>query len=127
MIDDLFLEIADACEANPFELVLILSKRQEQAVGSIFNREKSCLIEMDAGALLKDLFLRQLQVVPEGIKGLVESKLEGRDVAAIVAKALKGRRLLIHYGSDDELIVIEVTKNKKKRIDLDEFFDTLEF
>lgn len=127
IIDDLLLQAADQCQANPFELVLIISKQQNKAIASVFNRQKESLISMDIGALLKEKFFEQLSVVPAVIKDLVLEKLEGQDVTEVIVKALRGKRLLIHYDKQDELVFVEVTKDSKKVIDLDEFFNTFEF
>lgn len=82
---------------------------------------------MDAGALLAAKFYEQLEVLPATVKGLVIDKLEGQEVTQIIAKALTGKRLFIHYGENEELLFFEVSKKGKKQIDVDEFLNTFEF
>lgn len=126
MLDCLFLEVADKNECNPFETTLVLLKMKNQAVGKFFSNKKE-VGAFDAGALIQDLFKKQLETMPEIVKGYVLDELGTEDTTKMVLKALKSRRLLIHYGEDDEFVFVEVTKKGKKVIDLDDFFNTFEF
>jgi hypothetical protein len=127
MLDSLFLEVADKNEGNPFETTLILLKMKNQAVGKFFDGNKKEVGAFDAGALIQDLFKKQLETMPEIVKGYVLDELGTEDTTKMVLKALKNRRLLIHYDSDDEFVFVEVTKKERKVIDLDDFFNTFEF
>jgi hypothetical protein len=127
MMDDLFLQAADQCEENPFELILILSKQKEQAIATVFNRQKEALISMNAGELLKNKFLEQLGAVPAALKSIILDKIEGQDIATNIVDALRGKRILIHYGKNEEFVFVEVTKQGKKIIDINEFLDNFEF
>jgi hypothetical protein len=126
MLDSLFLEVADKNECNPFETTLVLLKMKNQAVGKFFSNKKE-VGAFDAGALIQELFKKQLETMPEIVKGYVLDELGTEDTTRMVLKALKNRRLLIHYGEDDEFVFVEITKKGQKVIDLDDFFNTFEF
>ncbi|WP_052595746.1 hypothetical protein [Aureispira sp. CCB-QB1] len=127
MLDALFLEMADKHQCNPFEMTLLLLKMKQQAVGKFFDGNKNEIGAFDAGALIQELFIKQLATMPEMIKGYVLDELGTEDTTKMVLKALKSRRLLIHYGEDDEFVFVEVTKKGNKVIDLDDFFNTFDF
>ena len=97
MLDCLFLEVADKNECNPFETTLVLLKMKNQAVGKFFSNKKE-VGAFDAGALIQDLFKKQLETMPEIVKGYVLDELGTEDTTKMVLKAVKSRRLLIHYG-----------------------------
>jgi hypothetical protein len=126
MLDGLFMEVADKNECNPFETTLVLLKMKNQAVGKFFSHNKE-VGAFDAGALIQELFKKQLETMPEIVKGYVLDELGTEDTTKMVLKALKNKRLLIHYGEDDEFVFVEVTKKGQKVIDLDDFFNTFEF
>jgi len=126
VIESLLLQVADNTESNPFELVLILSKSKDLALGRVFNAEKKCLEKMDAGKIIKDLLSNTLNSFPEIVKDFALEKLEGEDVEQMIVESLQGRSLLIHYGENEELIFAEVTKKGKELLDVDEFISTLE-
>jgi len=126
MLDGLFLEVADKNECNPFETTLVLLKLKNQAVGKFFSNNKE-VGAFDAGDLSQEIFKKQLETMPEIVKGYVLDELGTEDTTKMVLKALKNRRLLIHYGEDDEFVFVEVTKKGQKVIDLDDFFNTFEF
>lgn len=127
MLDDLFMQVAEQNEANPFELVLILHKKEKVAMGSFFSEDKKELGNIDAGALIQDLFFRQMSVIPEVFREAVLSELGTENVNPMVLKALKGKRLLIRYDDNEDFSFVEVTKQGSKVIDLNEFLDTFEF
>lgn len=127
MMDDLFLQAADQCEENPFELILILSKQKGQAIATVYNRQKSALISMDAGQLLQSKFLEHLDMVPTALKNIILEKLEGQDIASNIVEVLKGKRILIHYDKNEAFVFVEVTKQGKKIIDINTFLDNFEF
>lgn len=127
MLDSLFLEMADKEKANPYEMRLLLLKQQQKAVGKFFDTNKKEIGAFDAGALIQELFVKQLDSMPSLIKGYVIQELGTEDTTKVLLKALKNRRLLIHYGQDDEFVFVEVTKKESKVIDLDDFFNTFEF
>ncbi|WP_052596250.1 hypothetical protein [Aureispira sp. CCB-QB1] len=127
MLDSLFLETADKHQCNPFETSLVLLRMQNKAVGKFFDHHKKEVGAFDAGALIQELFKKQLETMPEIVKGYVLDELGTEDTTKMILKALKNRRLLIHYGEGDEFVFVEVTKKGNKVIDLDEFFNTFEF
>ena len=127
MIEALLLNIADEEECNPFELALILSKRDNLALGRVVNAERKILREMDAGAIIQDLFLRQIAALPEAIKEMVVAKLGDEDVNVMTTNSLTNRSLVIKYNQDYELMFVEVTKEGSKILDLDKFFNNLKF
>jgi hypothetical protein len=127
MLDSLFLDAADKHKTNPFETTLVLLKVQKLAVGKFFDSNKKEIGAFDAGALIQELFKKQLETMPEMIKGYVLEELGTEDTTKMVLKALRNRRLLIRYGSDDEFVFIEATKKGQKTINLDDFFSTFEF
>ncbi|MBL4861456.1 MAG: hypothetical protein JKY09_00350 [Crocinitomicaceae bacterium] len=126
MLDRLFLEVADKNECNPFETTLVLFKMKNYAVGKFFSNKKE-VGAFDAGGLIQELFKKQLETMPEIVKDYVLDELGTADTTKMVLKALKNRRLLIHYGEDDEFVFVEVTKKGSKVIDLNDFFNTFEF
>jgi hypothetical protein len=127
MLDDLFMQVAEQNQSNPFELALILHKKESMAVGSFFSAEQKEIAKIDAGALIQELFMRQLSVIPEMFKEAVLSELGTENVSPMILKALKGKRLLIRYDENEEFCFVEVTKNGNKTIDLNEFLNTFEF
>jgi len=126
-LDDLFLEAAEKHKTNPFELSLVLLKRNNEALGIFFNAQKQEITRFDAAGLIQEQFLKQLSVVPDFLKGQILEELGTEDTTEMVVKALKGRRLLIQYGEDDDFIFTEMTKKGNQIIDLDDFFNNFEF
>lgn len=132
MLDDLFLQVAEQKKMNPFELILIIHKTKTPehgtlAIGSFFSANKKEVGKINAGALIQDLFLKQISVLPETLKGVVFEELGTQNVYNVVLKALKGKRLLIRYDKNDEFEFVEVTKTANNIIDVNEFIDTFEF
>lgn len=125
MIEELLENIADREECNPFELALILSKRDKLALGRVVDAQKKTLQEMDAGAIIQDLFLRQIAGLPDYVKEMVVEKLGDEDVNGMVADALTNCSLIIKYDEDCELMFIEVTQEGAEVLDLDNFFKNL--
>lgn len=127
MLDDLFLQVADSKEQNPFELLLILSRKEDKALGSFYDAQKTCLGRIDAGAIIEDLFLKQLAMVPTAFKETIMADFGTESASQTVVEALKNKRLLIYYDKQDELVFIEMTKTGKRLIDIDEFIQSFEF
>jgi hypothetical protein len=127
MLDDLFMQVAEQNKCNPFELVLILHKKDKLAIGSFFSANQKEVSKIDAGALIQELFMRQLSVIPEALREAVFSELGTNNVSSMILKALKGKRLLIRYDENDEFSFVEVTKSGSETIDINDFLNTLDF
>lgn len=127
MLDDLFMQVAEANESNPFELILILHKKKEIAVGSFFTGDKKEVGTINAGELIQELFLRQMSIIPEVFREAVLSELGTEKITPIILESLRGKRLVIRYDENEEFSFVEVTKKSSKIIDVKEFLDTFEF
>ena len=126
IIEDLLTEIADKNELNPFDLRLILSKIENQAIGKIYTPENTCIHTLDAAKLLEDLFHLQLEVVPGPLKSLVLKQVENVNIQEFIIEHLNGMGLMIRYNEDCQLQLFKITSAGTEPIDINEFFGTLE-
>jgi len=126
IIEDLLTEIADQNELNPFDLRLILTKIENQAIGKVYTLENTCIHTLDAAKLLEDLFYLQLEVVPGMFKSMVLKQVANVNIQAFIIEHLNEMSLMIRYNEDCQLQLFKITSEGTESIDIDEFFGTLE-
>ena len=97
ILEDILNEIANERELNPFELNLTLSKKDTKAIGQVFDKEQNCLHQLDAGALIEDLFKKQLDMIPEFFKKKILARLGGENVNEMVLDMLKEESILVRF------------------------------
>ena len=127
IIDDLILQVADQNEANPYELILVLSKDKNKAIARVFTQDNVLMAQTDAGEIMRNLLLQQLTVLPSFLKDYIFEQLAGEDVAQIMVDALEYSTLLIHYTDNEKLVFVEIRQGEQNILDLDDFFNNLEF
>jgi hypothetical protein len=127
ILEDILNEVANEKELNPFELTLTLSKKDERAIGQVYNKDQSCLHQLDAGALIEDLFKKQLSLIPEFFKKKILAKLGGENVNEMVLGMLKEESILVRFNRAYLLEYFQVNVEGVHPISMDDFFDNLEF
>ena len=125
IIEDLLTEVADKNELNPFDLSLILTRVENQAIGKVYTPENVCIHTLDAAKLLEDLFYIQLEVVPAPLKSLVLMQVKNVNIQEFIIEHLNGMSLMIRYNEDCQLQLFKITSAGTEPIDIDEFFGTL--
>ncbi|WP_156039910.1 hypothetical protein, partial [Aureispira sp. CCB-QB1] len=75
IVEDLLTEVADQHQCNPFDLQLILTKVEQQALGKIYDSDNNCLHQLNAAQLLEDLFYLQLEQLPAVVQKLVQKQV----------------------------------------------------
>lgn len=126
IIEDLLTDVADQNELNPFDLRLILTKIENQAIGKVYTLENTCIHTLDAAKLLEDLFYLQLEVVPGMFKSMVLKQVANVNIQAFIIEHLNEMSLMIRYNEDCQLQLFKITSEGTESIDIDEFFGTLE-
>lgn len=126
-MESLLLQVADEKELNPFELVLIISRQKTQVLARIFDQNKTLQAQLDAGKIIQDLFFSQLALFPEQAKDFVIKDLGGDKLQTFLLDALKEKSFLIHYGTNDKLQTVEITKTSKKIVNIDELLKQFKF
>ena len=127
MIENLFTQVADEKELNPFELILTLSCKDNLSIARIFDGAKVNHAQLDAGQLIKDVFKQQLGQFPESAQDYILNELGGNNIEQLLSNFLKAKTILIHYGEKGELQAVQITKTDKKHINLDEIFHNFNF
>lgn len=125
ILHQLFEELAE--EQNPFQLVLRLSKQDQNALGQLLTKSKRVLKDFDAGALIQELFEQQIQQVSPMIRGAILKKLGGSKVEQEVIKGLEQGALLVRYDKNFTLQYYQEQDNTLRLIDIDTFFENLQF
>lgn len=126
-IENILNDVANEEELNPFELSLTLSKEDEKAIGKVFDEELQCIHQLDAGLLIEELFKKQLEVIPAMFKDWVLEKLGGENVNDMVLDLLKEESILIRYDKTYKLEYLKINAGNIHPIDMDDFFNNLEF
>lgn len=128
ILDQLFLNVAEAKKVNPFELFLVISNQKDQILGKVYNPKKKALAAIDVGELVEDM-LEQLQDVPAFLKEYIDDFLETSNISVtqLFAQELGNKRLVAKYNKDSELILIEIDGKNKKIVDLTTIIDKLDF
>lgn len=129
MIENIFEEIAEEKECNPFEMRLCLSNIGGVAVAEMYDAGSNQLGKMDGGALIEDLFKKNLKFIPEKHHKTVFDKLggDGKDIKGMVAEMLEDESLLIRYDEDFKLVYFKVNEEGMHPIDMDYFFENMNF
>lgn len=128
IIESMLMQVAEAHQKNPYELVLIISVMEGKATARVFEADGKTLIDkMDIGAMVEAIFQQQLQVVPEQLQDLAKEQIGEQKIEDVVISNLKDRSIIIHYNEDDNFVFVQVTKTGTENIDLDIFFNSLEF
>lgn len=126
IIEDLLTDVADQNELNPFDLRLILTKVENQAIGKVYTPANTCIHTLDAAKLLEDLFYLQLEVVPGMLKSMVLKQVQNINIQEFIIEHLNGMSLMIRYNEDCQLQLFKITTAGTESIDIDEFFGSLE-
>ena len=127
MIENIFDEIANKHQKNPFKLSLTLSKVDEIAIGEMFDENDEKLEQIDAGALIENLFKQQLQVIPQKFHAAILKQLGGDDPNKIVVDLLQDESMVISYDEKFKLVYFKVNESGLHPIDVDYFFENMKF
>lgn len=127
ILEDILNDVANEQELTPFELSLTLLKKDSKAIGQVFDKEQNCLHQLDAGALIEDLFKKQLDMIPEFFKKKILGRLGGDNVNDMVLGMLKEESILVRFNKAYLLEYFQVNIEGIHPINMDEFFDNLEF
>ncbi|MBL4650695.1 MAG: hypothetical protein JKY03_13270 [Aureispira sp.] len=127
-LDKLFLQVAEHNEENPFELFLVISNRNEQLLGEVYNNKKQILGREDIGAIAEKVIHGQFEVMPSVVKELIHEGLADLDLSVtnLLIKEVGTKKLVAKYNRQSELIFIEIDGKKKQRVDLEQILNKLD-
>ncbi|WMX13192.1 hypothetical protein [Aureispira sp. CCB-E] len=126
IVEDLLTEVADQHQCNPFDLQLILTKVEQQALGKIYDSDNNCLHQLNAAQLLEDLFYLQLEQLPAVVQKLVQKQVGTINIQDFIIEQLETMNLLIRYNDACQLQLFKITTAGTDPIDLTAFFANLE-
>lgn len=127
-LDKLFLQVAEHNEENPFELFLVISNRNEQLLGEVYNNKKQILGREDIGAIAEKVIHGQFEVMPSVVKELIHEGLADLDLSVtnLLIKEVGTKKLVAKYNRQSELIFIEIDGKKKQKVDLENILNKLD-
>lgn len=128
-VEQLLGEIAERHETNQFNLVVVLSVIQNVATARVFHEtdNKKVLESINIGEMIEAMFNENLNVVPEELAELAEEHLDGISPKEIIINELKKGNLVIHFNEDCDLCYIKIVDKKQEKIELEDYFNNLEF
>lgn len=126
VLEQVIGQVADAKELNPFDLVLRLSEKEDQAIAEVLTKTKVQLHNFDAGEMIEELLAKQLQVLPAPARKAVLERIGKESIKDQICESLKENgALLIRYGKDYNFQYFQQQTGKLKRIDIDHFFENV--
>lgn len=125
-IEQLFTEIAEQEELNPFELSLFLAKVQDKAIARIDQPNKKGLRQIDMATWLQDTMEQQLALMPALVQNLVREQIQGQQIEPILLDYLSQNSLLLCYNEDLELLCFSINaQGQKEPVSIQDFLASL--